>query len=213
MINMKQTYLVIKILTQQVFPSSYCIKSIRLMMKLVYSLIKNNGTLFTVKTLKTMRLHVTRYLCGKPLLVSPMIIGLTRDGFPKKLMFLKEKIDAGKPSDIRFCLTLLGISRAIRPSSKEEIPVDYSSITNKSTLSKGIPIDFIEKFVKDFNLKLDKPIYDLSDIFLSNKRGPNGHATFSAGKSLLGLPSELFSCLKELAPGLSDYFNDNLKYF
>lgn len=43
-------------------------------------LLKDNGTEYTVKALKTMRLHITRYLCGQPLYVNDCKVGVDRDG-------------------------------------------------------------------------------------------------------------------------------------
>jgi hypothetical protein len=212
--NYRNTYLIINEITRLVFPSAFSRKSIKIVIKLLYSLIKNNGTLHCVKTWKTMRLHITRYMCGKPLKVSPMLIGLTRDGFPKKLIFLKELIDSGNIQDCKFALTILGISRTIKPSSKEDIKVDYTSI-NKPYETKGmtIPIGFIRKFVNDFNLTIDKPKTTTDDIYLSLKSGPNGHATLSAGKSLLGHSYPQLQRLFNLAPGLMDFICNSYTYF
>jgi hypothetical protein len=53
-------------------------------------------------------------------------------GFPKRLLFLKGFIDSGKVSEIKFVLTLLNVSRSLKPSKEENIPIDYSSITQPS---------------------------------------------------------------------------------
>lgn len=47
---------------------------------LVSKLLKNNGTLMTVKYLKQMRLHVTRYICGKPLYHNDLFVGVDKEG-------------------------------------------------------------------------------------------------------------------------------------
>ena len=42
--------------------------------------VKCNGLAHTVKQYKTMRLHVTRFLCGYPLKVNLEGVGVTKDG-------------------------------------------------------------------------------------------------------------------------------------
>jgi hypothetical protein len=142
-------------------------------------MIKHNGTLYCVTHIKNMRLHITRYMCGQPLMVSNLKIGLIK-GFPKKLLFLKEYIDSGETLKIKFALTLLNISRAIVPKRNEVIPLDLSSISDKHQ-GKGfiIPRNFVKEFVKVFNLSSDKPEFSNKDFYISMKAGPNGPTTLS----------------------------------
>lgn len=62
------------------FPNIKTEKFVKPWFKLVHHLLKHNGTLYTVKHLKQMRLHITRYLCGQPLLINDCFVGLTKDG-------------------------------------------------------------------------------------------------------------------------------------
>jgi hypothetical protein len=48
--------------------------------KLFTYLMKHHGKVGTVIYLKQMRLHVTRYLCGSPLLVNDVKVGLDKSG-------------------------------------------------------------------------------------------------------------------------------------
>jgi len=41
---------------------------------------KANGLIHGVKILKQMRLHITRYICGNPLYVNNMCIGIDKTG-------------------------------------------------------------------------------------------------------------------------------------
>lgn len=156
-------------------------KEIKLFLAFIFTLLKNNGTLYTVKYLKQMRLHVTRYMCGKPLYKNDMRISLTK-GFPTKILYLKRFIDSGKTSEIRFCLTLLCISRAIKPKKGEDIPVSYDTITAKSKAKRDytIPAWFMKWFVMYYKLSPAKPSYTFSDLYLSNKQGPAGPSTSTA---------------------------------
>jgi hypothetical protein len=52
----------------------------------VENLQKENGSSHAVTVLKCIRLHTTRYLCGAPILTNSLRIGLTPDGFPRRLL-------------------------------------------------------------------------------------------------------------------------------
>lgn len=102
--------------------------------------------------MKACRLHITRYLCGKPLRKPAYRLGLTR-GFPSSLIFLKRYIDSGNVKEIKFTLTLLNITRGLHPQKDEDLKVDYDSITKHYGGKKYyIPYPFIIKYIKDHNL-------------------------------------------------------------
>jgi hypothetical protein len=78
--------------------------------------------------LKAAKLHITRYVCGKPLKSNKAGVALDQDGFPKKFLFFKSLIAGGQ---VRSVLSLLTYSRALKPTSLErsKIKPDYSTIT------------------------------------------------------------------------------------
>jgi len=127
MINNKLFIIIVR-LTNFVFGISDR-DAIKKTFKIIFKMLKLNGTKFTVNYLKQSRLLITRYLCGKPILVNDHFIS-TIKGFPTKFIFLKEYIDSGNITKIKFCLTLMNISRTITPKKDEVIKADYSSITN-----------------------------------------------------------------------------------
>jgi hypothetical protein len=95
--------------------------------------------------MKSVRLHITRYICGNPLLVNNSRVSLIA-GFPKHFLFLKEIIDLKNPIKLRGILTLLYFTRSIIPTKEEDKKIipDYSSITNKYTgKDYSIPMYFI----------------------------------------------------------------------
>lgn len=47
---------------------------------LVTKMLKHHGTVNTVKRLKAMRLHITRYMCGQPLFVNKDGVGVDKSG-------------------------------------------------------------------------------------------------------------------------------------
>lgn len=135
--------------------------------------IITSGVLTTIKRIKIIRLTTTRYICQQPLLVNDVMVGVTKDGFAKTILPLKDFIDSKDPQQMRFVLTLLGVSR----SFPCPVAADYSSITAPFTGTvKTIDNDFVELFVRDFtghfNPLLDRP--KPSSSFLSMKAGPAG---------------------------------------
>jgi hypothetical protein len=48
-----------------------------------------------------------------------MSIGLTKDGWPKKLLFLKEFVDSHKLQALKLVMTVLNFSRSFTLSEKE----------------------------------------------------------------------------------------------
>jgi len=166
---------------------------LRTWIELIGSWISNNGIPHTIKRIKMMRLIVTRYLCGQPLLVNDLMIGVTPEGFPTSILFMKELLDAEDSQSVSFILTLLGISRAMKADGK----VNYNSITDPFKGEfKTLPKDFINLFVKDFCLTMEDKKLTVRDFFLTLKSGPLGgpaillahHAPrYFTGRNLWGL--------------------------
>lgn len=177
MINNKLFIIIVR-LTNYVFGISD-IDAIKKTFKIIFKMLKSNGTKFTVNYLKQSRLLITRYLCGKPILVNDHFIS-TFKGFPTKFIFLKEYIDSGNITKIKFCLTLMNISRTIDPKKNEVIKPDYSSITNpcKKRLYT-VPSWFVDKWITDNNLSLKQHEYTTKDFFISLKQGPHGPSILS----------------------------------
>lgn len=143
---------------------------------LIGKYIRTKGLAWTIRRIKLLRLVVTRYLSGSPLLVVNEIVGL-RDGFPKCIWFLKELVDSQDPAKLRFVMTLLVISRAMVC----EATPDYSSITAEFTGTRlKIDPDFVTKFVSDFKLELFRPVWSREIFFFSMKGGPLGHPVLTA---------------------------------
>lgn len=166
-------------------------KAFRSFIKVIFLLLKNNGTLFTVRYMKQVKLHITRYMCGKPLMSNSNGVALV-GGFPKRFLLLKPYIDSGKISSIKWTLTLLNFSRSIRPKKSESIPVSVKTITDpyKGT-GYTIPGEFMSDFVKHFNLGQLVPTYNTGDFHLSTKSGPSGPSSATALWSFANFPLQL----------------------
>jgi hypothetical protein len=138
-------------------------------------------------------------MCGQPLLVNSLYIGIDKDGWPKKLNFLKPLCNSSVSSN-KFLLSLLTFSRAFSLSEKEwkKIKPDYNSIVDKPKGNLIIPSGILNKFVKEFNLKLPFPSFSKEDIYLSSKGGPQGKATLTALNNLLLYDYNLINHIKNI---------------
>lgn len=89
----------------------------------------------------------------------------------------------------KFLLTLLMLTRSIKPKSKEFVPYSTKSITSPY-IGTGytLPQNFVRKVVRDFGLKGIKPSFKEEDVYLSLKAGPNGPATLSVLTTIKFLP-------------------------
>lgn len=178
---------VLKRLLQYIFPNIELKSFFRPFVSTLFKWQKDWGIIHTIKYYKQMRLHCTRYICGHPLLTNTMSIGLTKDGWPKKLLFLKPYVDSGLTDNLKFVLTILNFSRSWTLTSSEwdKVKPNYASITDPPKKVYVIPGGFINKFVKKFALKRDLPSFSKDYIYLSTKAGPDGPATVTAYHNLL----------------------------
>nr|BCP96874.1 RNA dependent RNA polymerase [Fusarium sambucinum mitovirus 3] len=181
------------------FPQHLVKLYLRPYISLIFKLIKNKGTIQTIKILKQMRLHCTRYMCGQPLLVNSLFIGIDKDGWPKRLNFLKPLCNSSVSSN-KLLLSLLTFSRAFQLSEKEwkKVKPDYNSIVDKPKGNLCIPSGVINKFVKEFNLKLPMPTFSKKDLYLSSKGGPQGKATLTALNNLMLYDNSLINDIKNI---------------
>jgi hypothetical protein len=140
-----------------------------LQVKLWYS---TRGFLWTISHIKAIRLHITRFICGDPLLTPQGSFALDRRGLPKGLKPLTDSLTTNKGKS--FVLTLLNISRCL-PGTKEP---DLSTITNPWTghISNELE-EFIPQFIKMYNFPKYCKSFTLHDLYNSNKSGPVGQAT------------------------------------
>lgn len=155
-----------------------------LFINIINTMLKDNGTLYTIKYMKAARLHVTRYICGNPLYVNSDRVSLTK-GFPTKFLFLKQYLDDNTIKGKKFVLSLFNISRGIVPRKDESIPIDFSTITSPY---KGkdytIPLWFIKKWIYSKKLRVSLPEYKIQDLYISSKSGPLGPSLATALHSL-----------------------------
>jgi len=147
----------------------------------VSNLRQASGLPFCIRYMKSVRLHITRYICGKPLLVNKDLVSLT-NGFPTNFLYLKEFIDSNNYIKIRGVLTLLYYTRSIIPNIKEEklVKPNLSSINEKYKGKEySIPLYFIKEWVKNNNFSKDLPKYDGKLHYISSKGSPFGKATIT----------------------------------
>lgn len=165
-------------------------KVIKLFVTEVYKLWDKNGFEYMIKYMKTVRLHITRYMCGKPLKSNNQNVSLV-DGFPTKFLFLKPLMD----KEIKIVLSLLSFTRGLKPTKVENKRIEYKldPITSpfKGTSYGSVPTWFIKEYVRRNNLYLEIPSYSVEDHYLSTKGGPCGKSTWNSTRSHLFYKQDL----------------------
>jgi hypothetical protein len=118
--------------------------------------------------------------------------------------------DSLSSSNLKFVLTILNFSRSWELSESEwtKVKPNYHTITDPPKGELSIDDKYLSDFVKDFNLKLDTPKFTLSDIFMSEKAGPQGPASKTAMMNLPLYDEEEKSWLKDLTDKFGSTFLD-----
>ncbi|AEY76153.1 RNA-dependent RNA polymerase [Gremmeniella abietina non-host-specific mitochondrial RNA virus S1] len=182
---------------------------IGLILKRIHSLIKNNGTLYTVTYLKQARLHVTRFYCGSPLKVNDKNVSLDKSGYPIIFKETKKYIN-GSLFERKFLFTLINISRTIKPKKNEIIPINLNPITDSFSGSNPI-LDkrILKQVIKDLNIGLKIKNLELNDLKLTTKAGPHGPQTLSSLYTLKRYTKTLVSATCGLLSSeVYSYFKD-----
>lgn len=155
------------------------------------SLRNKSGIAYAIKYMKTSRLHITRYICNRPLKSNSDLVSLTKDYFPSRFLYLKHYIDSNNKIFIRGILTMFYYTRSIRPTKSESAKLEpsFKSITDLPKNSKfyTIPGQFIKEFVRKHKLNLDKPKYDQDLHYISTKSSPYGKSTFHSTYGLFSM--------------------------
>nr|WLK77421.1 RNA-dependent RNA polymerase [Suillus luteus mitovirus 4] len=191
--RIKLTITIIERLVKLLFNKDYS-KEIKRYILLFAKIRKESGLKYCISYFKVCKLHITRYMCDKPLFANDKGVSLDSNGFPKRLLFLKDMVD----NDPRIALTILGYQRSIIPNKKEESKVvpDYSSITDPYKGKEWtIPKFFIKDFVTKNNLSLNQPTYSDNSHYVSMKGSPNGKASYSSFWSIITLDYNLLQCI------------------
>jgi len=76
----RKAYKIIERLFSLRFKTIHSITFVSLFFQHLLNSIRYNGVKTTIKQYKQMRLHITRYMCGDPLLVNDVGVGIDRDG-------------------------------------------------------------------------------------------------------------------------------------
>lgn len=160
------------------------------------------GFLWTISHIKAIRLHITRYICGEPLLTPQGSLSLRKDGLPKGISPLLDVLGTNQGKS--FVLTLLNISRCL-PGTKEP---DLSTIT--SPWEGYIPFqikEFIPEFVKMYNFPKYESNFTLSELINSNKSGPIGVTTPTSVLQVNQIPDKMKDELVQLTGGYPEPLN------
>nr|WCG92839.1 putative RNA-dependent RNA polymerase [Fusarium equiseti mitovirus 1] len=169
-------------------------KIIALFVTEVFRLWRVNGFKYMISYMKIVRLHITRYMCSKPLYCNNANVSVDKSGFPNKFIYLKPILEESVIGT-KIVLTLLSLTRGLKPTKLEDkkIKYDLSSITapKKGTSYGSVPNWFIKEFVRRNKLNLKVPEYSIKDHYLSTKGGPSGKSTWASQWSHLFYKQDL----------------------
>lgn len=150
------------------------------------------GFLWTIAHIKSIRLHITRYICGQPLLEPQGSVGIYASGLPKGVDPLLGFLSTNRGRS--FVLTLLNISRCL-PGTKKP---DLSTITDSWSGYISYQLrEFIPLFIELNNIPRFESKFTLLDMMNSNKSGPLGVTTQT---SVL----QAYHALQNLGPDLAN---------
>lgn len=154
--------------------------------KLLNYHLKNDGTLNTVILFKAYRLHYTKYLCNQPLRkpIGGLKYKVNKAGLPVELDFLEELLQS--PKMIRFLLTILSLTRVIKPKKKEKFPTSYKTITDPfKGKYKKLDQTTLIRVMKDMGLKKQKvPGFSFENIFPIISGGPMGSSSLMSWETM-----------------------------
>lgn len=113
-------------------------KPVDLYFEQLQKLIKNNGYVYTIKYMKSVRLHITRYICHSPLFINDAGVAVDKKGWPKAFGFLKPLLKSIDGKRVLFTLILLPRGLII-DRKKLNLKVDYSTIYRPSKAHYTVP--------------------------------------------------------------------------
>lgn len=154
---------------------------------LVTKWVATRGELETMKMIKAIRLHTTRFICGHPLHEPAHgSLGLNSLGLPRKLGCLQELALSDDVWDRRLLLTMLSISRVFDIRGTPSL----SDITSPAL--KQVTGEVIEEYrsvLSELNWTIPKP--EWRSCHLSLKQGPNGPALLGSITDLHAINDDL----------------------
>lgn len=160
-------------------------ESVKKFFTLLRNLKDHRGLLSTVKYIKKLRLVVTRFLSGEPLLRLEGI-KIYKNGWPKALREFYSITKTSNAEYMRSLLTLLTVLRNLEFKPDPDITPIISPYKGDIT---GISDRHIDKALKE--LHIEEKEVKWKYFHMSSKRGPNGHALLSSVGELNGLPEQL----------------------
>jgi hypothetical protein len=150
-----------------------------------------SGIKYAINYMKVARLHITRYICGKPLKSNKSLVSLTKDYFPKRFLYLKEYVDNPQNSkDLRGILTLFYYTRSVSPTIKEQkkLKPNFDTIVKHNHKKfYTIPSWFVKTFVLKYKLSSNVPEYSNELHYISSKSSPYGKATLNSTYGLFSM--------------------------
>lgn len=143
----------------------------------IESLVLNHGSFMAIAKLKAIRLHVTRFLSGSPLLTNEVNVRVDKEGIPSCLRLIKPLVKTQNPRELQFLMTLLILSRAIEGGHKEP---DLNPIVRPSpNVDWELYREEIRSVLTEHKVR-KRPQPTWEEFHPSTKKGPNGQAVLTS---------------------------------
>jgi len=126
-------------------------------------MVKYHGLVQTVKCIKQIQLHITRYLSGSSLHSNDLRIALNKRGLPKMLGSLLPLIMAKDEATIRYILSLCNYVRTIKgdgslDTNSIETPSSSNPLREQEILAFLSGSDWFKGVINSFKPVLDSNI-------------------------------------------------------
>lgn len=145
----------------------------------------HNGPLYAIQYFKTVRLHVTRYLSGSPLLINSNNVRVDKRGIPSILGPLKDLVEEAKTDDTqaRLVNTLLILSRVIEGGHSNP---DLNVLTSPNNCQVEKYYQEVTKALQSLGIPTNQQPPVFKDYHPSTKSGPNGQALVTSINDAFG---------------------------
>jgi len=177
-------------LYSQAWSSSVLLK----FLKLIETWETNNGLIWTINHIKSLRLHATKWIANEPIASpSPYRIRVDKTGWPMCIKFIKP--DKGDLHQYRIILTILSIMRAFEGGT----PEDLTAIEDPCT---GMVRESLACYSRTFSRRVRRfPLKEWSYHF-TTKMGPNGHAIASSISDASVISLDNIQACDDISPGI-----------
>lgn len=163
-------------------------------LRLVRSWEHNNGLMWTIAHVKSLRLHATKWIAGEPIISpSPYRIRTDKSGWPICIKFLKPDLE--DLQGYKVILTMLSIIRAFEGGTPEDLtPIEEPW--------KGSVRDSLYRYSRTFSRRVRRSNLKPWSFHFTTKIGPNGHALATAISDASVMSPDVIRACDDISPGI-----------